>query len=298
LPGNTEAPKLDEQMVHRPLSFADNREREIDRLHTELYRARHAVLELVPDEFSNLLSSYYECSAKERHTWQDGVAEQVIERAKLLPPPHAWADANRARCPLCRAGTQSPYADGFTVPEGLRRHLIGWGSAQQCSVMHAAACLARDVWYDKFGKAEETQRQEELADKARRRNVEQLYRIQPDGDGQLRDDLWSGRRPRTDQEMIAAEDRLKGLKFKAEIEGRTQAYTRAGDGYVVYADPRASGAIEFRLYKQSGKRSKNGRIMWEKHYQSFEIPDRWHRELLSKFETRLATILGNRKTEP
>jgi hypothetical protein len=48
----------------------------------------------------------------------------------------------RLLCPIC-LDRPDMYAEGFLWPEGLRRHLDGWGNQRQCPVMAAAARLRR-----------------------------------------------------------------------------------------------------------------------------------------------------------
>lgn len=59
----------------------------------------------------------------------------------------------------CVVGEQCTKA-GFSLLEGLRRHVTGWGS--DCDVICAARRLARDYFNRQFSAAEEQERQEKL----------------------------------------------------------------------------------------------------------------------------------------
>jgi hypothetical protein len=67
-------------------------------------------------------------------------SEQVIGDATLRSGPEMGdhTAVARAYCPLCNGSSKQGYAKGFTVPEGLRRHLLGVRTAKQCPVVHQA----------------------------------------------------------------------------------------------------------------------------------------------------------------
>lgn len=58
--------------------------------------------------------------------WEDETIDALITAANKL--------AQRTPCPLCGRSPQSE-PDGYLVPEGLARHLRGWGALGQCRVM-------------------------------------------------------------------------------------------------------------------------------------------------------------------
>jgi hypothetical protein len=116
------------------------------RLEDELDQTCRTVLHLMPENVRELLESYSACESRdETHRWDDTVAEQITAFAKVLPRQGPYS-SDRAYCPLCGEGSQSPYESGFTLPEGLRRHLVGYGNTHLCRVMRAALCLARQHW--------------------------------------------------------------------------------------------------------------------------------------------------------
>jgi hypothetical protein len=133
----------------RPRVEVDPRVRELE---NELYMAHETILRLAPDEFHDLLKSYYSCKTRsEAYQWANEVAEAVIEKATPIEEDRGWG--LRAYCPLCREGAQSfySYERGYSLPEGLRRHLVGFGRIRECSVMEVARKRARDYWNREFG---------------------------------------------------------------------------------------------------------------------------------------------------
>jgi hypothetical protein len=130
----------------------------IRRLKSDLYEARTTIIELMPEDIQRLLTSYYSCESRQQtYGWAESVADEIVESAEVLPRQQGFYFSDRAYCPLCGHGSESPYESGFAVPEGLRRHLVGWGNTRQCRVMEAALYLAGDYWHDKFHAAEQAE---------------------------------------------------------------------------------------------------------------------------------------------
>jgi hypothetical protein len=273
--------------LHFSPSFPRPAEEEIRRLESELDEARSAIIELMPDEVAQTLGSYIHCETREQtHGWEGDVADRIIELAKVLPHKHVY-DQDRAYCPLCGQGSSSPYTEGFSVPEGLSRHLTGYGNVRQCVVMAAATRLARDYWHRQFHESEEKERSEKQALLAQRKKTETLYRVRPDEEPGLID---GGRsyleRARTPDELAWAEQRLSELGFEMTVEGNVKAYICRRDGFVIYADPRTYGEIMFRVFKEPvPKHSRVSRIRLEPW---FRLKDAWKNDIGGKFEARLA----------
>jgi hypothetical protein len=61
----------------------------------------------------------------------------IVAAAVELPGPFGPFE-RRALCPMCGGGSSSGYAPGFSLPEGLSRHLMGRGNSLRCEVMVAA----------------------------------------------------------------------------------------------------------------------------------------------------------------
>lgn len=107
-------------------------------LENELYNARRTILILVPDKLQTVVDSYSDCiSRQDVSDWLLEVANKVVLFAKI-------ADAGRAECPLCHSFGSNLYSQGYKVPEGLLRHLIGFGRVNQCPVMRHLNGLARE----------------------------------------------------------------------------------------------------------------------------------------------------------
>lgn len=81
----------------------------------------------------------------EVYDWIKDVAEKIVERLdddqKIKP---SQLGDRRSRCPLCNQGPRSTLMshEGFAIPEGLRRHLLGTYSSHQCLFMRVAKEMA------------------------------------------------------------------------------------------------------------------------------------------------------------
>jgi len=244
----------------------------------------------MPEKFHSILRSYYDCkSSQETYHWDEGAAQQIIQHAIPLRPEEGSYFSDRAYCPLCGDGSQSPYESGFSLPEGLRRHLVGYGRAHQCSVMDAVLKLARDHWHEKFHASDEAERAQARAVLEDRRNSETLYRLAPSDKPVLLDEglTYSWRPARDDNELSWAETRLAALGFKVLMEGRIKAYVKEHGEFVVYADPRPKGEIVFSLHMTGPKTKKRPR--WIR--PTFSIRDAWKNDLHDKYENRCSQAI-------
>ncbi|RJP18348.1 MAG: hypothetical protein C4520_14565 [Candidatus Abyssobacteria bacterium SURF_5] len=260
-------------------------EMKIKNLEDELYKARIAIIRLMPERIQSILSSFYSCeSRQESIAWEHNVIEQLIGFATILSREEGSYLSDRAYCPLCGDGSSSAYERGFTVPEGLRRHLGGWGNVRQCDVMVAAERLSREHFHETFHEAEERDRQEVLRLTQERKKTEILYLIGPMEDPRLIDEsLWYDKVPRDPASIAWAEQRLKDLGFSIATDDNVRQYVLDLEDHVVFADPRIEGQITFNVYRKPLPRRKGHRRL----YQSFYIRDNWKNDLQGKFETRL-----------
>jgi hypothetical protein len=123
---------------------------EIRRLKDELHTVRRALVDLMPPEAQAILWSCYRAKTdQEWAVWPEAAADKIVElctgitqrtyQGQPIEPP-------RAKCPLCRAGPQSYYDGhlGFALPEGLMRHLTGYGRSHECPVFGAARAIGRE----------------------------------------------------------------------------------------------------------------------------------------------------------
>lgn len=122
-------------------------EARMERMREELYLMRRTVISLVPLPYRKIVSPPYHFTREGGHSWECATAEKVIG---LVKPD----TMGRSACPLC-GETKQPYGDGFKVPGGLERHLLGSHGSQQCGVMRAATGLLRvhhrELYPDDFG---------------------------------------------------------------------------------------------------------------------------------------------------
>lgn len=281
----------------------DAAEKKIRELEQDLWFARYSIVNLAPSEFEPELSSYYHYSADERLDWLDVIAQAILERVE--PIEENAIIGQRAICPLCRSSSSTPYADGFAYPEGLRRHLVGHGNTRQCVVTQAAVALARDHWRKKLTapmvRAHSPAPAPAPNDIARRRETEILYRLGPDRSPLLLDEglpFLGTPRPAGDEPKSVkwAEQRLFALAFKIDVAGRERSYTRRlqldeGD-MIVYADPRISGHILFRLYPapSAGRPNRMRSTLG-----SFKIRDEWIHDLPAKILSGARSVISTRQ---
>lgn len=266
-------------------------EKYVEGLKDEIDRLRRVIVDLAPQAFQELLQTYYHCkSRQDTHSWEAKVVDRIITGTPLVNPEHGPYQDDRAKCPLCGSLSDSPYGEGFKIPEGLRRHLIGWGGpVRQCDVMRAAMSLANDYWNRSFAEGERREAQEREAALDKRRSAEFLYLVDFSRDPLLSDEGLSGYPavPRTEDSLAFAEARLAHLGFSKIIESKVIKYLLERDDLSILADPRANGAIYFTIYRkppakrQRYKRS-SGHLM---------LPDSWKRNLSQKFEERLKRLL-------
>lgn len=121
----------------------------IRRLENDLYFARQALIDLMPESAQSILNSYRSIKTHEDWwRWPTRAAEQIAEQAEEKAVQRTYQgypiESPRAKCPLCGRGPQSFYdgSAGFALPDGLVRHLTGGHNAHQCSVFGAAHALA------------------------------------------------------------------------------------------------------------------------------------------------------------
>jgi len=136
-------------------------EQRIAKLESHLAMARWAILHLMSDDAQRILTRLTD--AKDRiELWSasERAAEAIVD---LCPNPvqPLWRGeplgAPRAPCPLCGGGTASPREEGYALPTGLMRHLLGSHNSSQCDVFEAAFELALDFiesdgWQSRAGR--------------------------------------------------------------------------------------------------------------------------------------------------
>jgi hypothetical protein len=261
------------------LLMAD-REELISSLQDQLYRARRSIISLMTEEAQKILWVYVdrESQSDTRHP-RNIAAKEIITLAEAFPS-ELFPSSNRAYCPLCKDGALVLYESGFKVPEGLRRHLIGWGDEnKQCIVFGAAMSLARDHWRERF---REKQAEESASIARDRRRSETLYKIDPNMSPALIDEGIRLDNFRSVAEIAWAEDRLLALGFEINVDGNVKSYTSESDTFIVYADPRRSYHIEFSVYL---KQFAPGRAEHSIGY--FDLTDYWKNRIDEKYQSRL-----------
>ena len=271
---------------------------ELRELRNALYMARRTIVDLMPEHFAKLLTSYHRCkSTREYHAWCGTTAEQIVS---LVPAEEIRLgyDSRRTACPLCKGLGHGPHPNGFTVPEGLHRHLTGYGNAHHCDVTQAAFELGRDFVQTHYGAAEAKAKAEADAvratELAQRRLTEVIYRIDPFEAPRLVDEgsfVWMNRA--RDAEGVAwAERRAIALGFRSQLEGNVKTVALEAKDYIVFADIRQDKRIEFAVFRQPLKKKK------QITRQHFYLQDSWKNDLQAKFAKALAAHLLDLKIVP
>jgi hypothetical protein len=123
-----------------------------------------------------------------------------------------------------------------------------------------------------------------------RRKSEILFVISYGSSPKLIDEGLYGEHVRTPDSLASAEKRLVEMGFSLHSDGHVKSYTFDRDNFLVFADPRAEGYIEFLIYKKplpkSGHRLSNG------DFHRLRVYDTWKRNLREKFECRFAKVTG------
>jgi hypothetical protein len=268
---------------------------EIEQLVHQLDDARWAIIELMPSQLQAILESFFNCESREETIgWNASIADTIIAGAEILPRDEGSFLGDRAVCPLCKRGGSPVIGAGFSVPEGLRRHLLGWGSIRRCVVTEAAFGLARYHWQGQFGKAEAAEQARRQALVKERKKSERQYRTAPDRSPELIDEGLAHRAvPRDEMQLKWAEDRLRELGFRIGSESNVTTYTREHGELIVYADPRACGEISFTVYRKApagrrGRRlsARRGLVRW------FALKDAWKHDIREKYECRVSVADG------
>lgn len=128
-------------------------QREVRALRDDLHMARHALIELMKPEACAILLSYYEIETRQDwYRWPDEAAAKITELCTDVTQrtDQGYLYEERAKCPLCGKGPESAYDGeaGFKLPEGMRRHLTGYGRSRECSVFGAARGLGQERYRD------------------------------------------------------------------------------------------------------------------------------------------------------
>jgi hypothetical protein len=267
-------------------STVDDRDDVIRKLKDELWMARYVLLRTLPAELYQLLTSYHDSETREKsYRWLDRIAEAIVELAQPLPETIQSWGGSRGMCPVCGDGSSSPYERGFALPEGLRRHLVGYGNTHQCVFTQTALKLARDDWHNRFKESDEKEWRDKQSQLQRRLSTEAMYRIEPFGRPELVDEHIYGP-SRTPEQMDKARTRLEALGFRKIVEANVEAWIDERAEWIVYADLRQLGRIDFSVWKKPLPKREPART-YKYRIESFHLLDTWKNDLAAKYASRL-----------
>lgn len=266
-----------------------------ERLTSKLEGAFRTIIDLIPEKFRDVLGSYYMCEYPEdAKYWESIACSKIIDLVTPVPEeeqPFGFYLNARAPCPLCGAEASSPFYRGFSLPEGLNRHLEGYGRMSKCPVMDAAQHLSEAYFYDTFAEAEKRAHQEQLLLIQQRKKTELLFMIEPDSDPRLIDELTYSDVAREPAYLAWAEQRLAELGFLASTENNVRRYLLELNDFIVFADLRASGKIDFSVYKMPIAMNKRSRKRPTS--QSFSLRDNWTKNIQQQFQGMLSVAVEN-----
>jgi hypothetical protein len=278
------------------INFESTKDKEIAHLKEQLEEARWSIIGL-SRTYIDGWTNYIRCnSRKEAYEWRANTVQEIIDLAEEVTGENVWGQKiyyGRAICPLC--GDRPHDKHGYTIPEGLKRHLEGFGNMQQCSVMGNLFNMARECWNKKFIKKEHEDLIKEREVKEQRLKSETLIQIAPGYPPELFDDSWDYG-SRSDQKqhldrLIWAENRLNELGFSIQVLNNVKSFTKEYDEFVVFADPRRGGLINFSAFKKPlPKKITKGIYSSTKYIGNFNFLDGWKHDLISKFEKRVRDL--------
>jgi hypothetical protein len=275
-----------------------NSPNEREKLEHALDSARRTILSLLPDPVQDRLRSYYELHTwQDFHLWEHEIIEHFVENAFVLPETVDSFLGPRAYCPLCGSSSSGLYDQGFSLPEGLRRHLRGWGNIRQCDVLEHVFAMVLDSRRERFVEFAAKEDAEKKAILESRRAQEPLFDLGSAVGVRLIDEqLGFGMEPRDSNSLELAVERLKTLGFEVIETGHTRKFIMISGEYTVYADPRSAGRIKMFVYPPPPARPR--RAAHNISYQTFEMHDSWKNDLKGKFAVRLAEATEGLTSKP
>lgn len=253
----------------------------IEKLKDELFSARCLIINLMPTDLRTILNSYSMSKLiVHPQDWLLSTSEEIAMSTRAMEE-HSNTYNARASCPLCGDGTNSPSESGFALPTGLQRHLEGYGNMARCGVMDAAYEVAKTWFLHRLKAKSMIEAFEKLRELEERKKTEPLFRTGPRTSELAADDIW---RPRDLNQQIWAEERLRNLKFRKNVEENCTSFTRHFKDWVVYADPRQLGAISFFVYSSTQPEQRP-----DKPLRRFQLRDDWKHNLEEKLLTAIRT---------
>jgi hypothetical protein len=125
---------------------------EIDYLHRRgwetlqtAYRAVHSIMRARYPEQINALDEVR--GYKDYEPWERSFITILLAEAQEAVASPFYRGRGRVLCPLCSEGPEQLYAaEGFLVPEGLKRHLTGYGNMQRCNVLASLRANSDQFW--------------------------------------------------------------------------------------------------------------------------------------------------------
>jgi hypothetical protein len=122
-----------------------------------------------------------------------------------------------------------------------------------------------------------------------RRRTERVFLTDPSLPPQLFDEhlySFSSGKARSADELAMAEERLRSLNFQIDVNDNVIAYKFRHEHFLVLADPRTAGRIEFRVFNSERPKRRIGTT------ETFHLLDILKNDLPAKFKERLSEACG------
>lgn len=264
------------------------RDRELQRLQEKLSKTRETVIDLLPPDIRQRVSTYWDCKTHEAaRVWEHDFVDWVIDRAEPIPDLQWW-EGTRAYCPLCGGSNRSAVYNeqGYALPRGLERHLQGLGNAYRCEVVEVILDHAHDYWRTRLGEprfaTEHTRDEHKWSNKT--------YRTSPFGQPKRLEDVKPPATPREEFGFRSIDLRLERLGPKRIEDGDIISWVDDRKDSIVYADPLEDGHIIFEVWRkplptkrETTRPEPDGR---------FNLSDRHYFEPEKKYARCIAKALG------
>lgn len=114
-------------------------EAEVKQLERDLFKAHYSIIQMAPESMKRCLTAhFYVESFADLDDWRRWASERIVQQADLVAIEIPHFSQRRANCPLCGKGSSAPYDEGYALPVGLERHLLGTHRSHICPVFGAA----------------------------------------------------------------------------------------------------------------------------------------------------------------
>lgn len=150
--------RLEAAVLDQDLSEVDYRDVTLIVGEVRQWHRRHEqeVLYSAYDAIQSIITARYPAQMKgfdlirgyqEYEDWLRNLLTTIYHEAENAIASPFYRGQGRVPCPLCGQGPEQIYsAEGWLVPEGLKRHLDGWGKIRRCPVITVLWAKSSQYW--------------------------------------------------------------------------------------------------------------------------------------------------------